>query len=92
MKIAKRYFADVRFLNKNIELMWWEVKNIDFPILALDNFNKLGLNIVQDSKDELDKKLQLATSTGKLAKRAVIAAIPEDVSEIVQGNFNNQRF
>ena len=57
--------------------MWWDVKS--FTILGRDNFMKVSLKIVQDGSDELDRKLQLVPSTGKLAQRDVMAAIPEAV-------------
>ena len=57
VKSLARYHLKTKLLEKAEKLLWWEVKEINFPIQGTDNFNELRLKTVQDAEDSIDNRL-----------------------------------
>ncbi len=66
-------------LEKEEKLLWWEVKEIDFPILGRNNFRKLGLKVIQDSEDNFEDKLKQSENEEMASRNEKIACIESKV-------------
>ena len=47
--IRNRYKLETELNGSKSEVIWWEVESTTKPILGMDSFDKLGLNLIQRS-------------------------------------------
>ncbi len=82
VKISTRYHLKTKLLEKEEKLLWWEVKEIDFPILGMDNFRKLGLKVIQDSENKMEDKLKRREREELASGSEKIAHIEDQVNQL----------
>ncbi len=75
---TKRNFVDVN--NNPVKISTRrEVKEIDFPILGMDNFRKMGLKVIQDSEDNIEDKLKHCRNEEMASRKERIACLESKV-------------
>ena len=64
------------------KLLWWEVKEIDFPILGMDNSKKLGLKIIQDAENSIESRLNTTKRDDNERENEKVGCIESKVNQL----------
>ena len=81
VKIFSRYHLKINLLEKTEKLLWWEVKELDFPILGIDNFQKMGLKVIQDAEDKIKSELNANKEREKTNLEEKVGKIEDEESD-----------
>ncbi len=82
VNFSARYHLKTSLLDKTEKLMWWEVKEINFPILGMDNYQKLGLKIIQDAEDNIEDRLKPTKTEENESEKEMVACIENKVDQL----------